>query len=294
MKRLLHIVILALILGSCHEGPKRIPEKEMRSIIREALISEAIVQEAKTIDGRTPDSLDLHTRILARYGYTMEDFRFTIREMSMRKSNPLPNILTGVALDIKASRVGAEDRYKQQLGIDSVALARTADTVFRSDTILRGALDGYRIVYTGHRPADSTVQAGTYKPRFAYSTGKHARSFTKSIRLSQTATSGKSNENTLWLPVAKDTTDYEGDILVRPNTKMLEIKFAEISRPGQSPDTCYLSGIELVYHLPIDKARALYMQQLTGLPTDLFDHYEKQYLDSLQKSGGPLPPLTGR
>lgn len=294
MKRLLHIVILALILGSCHEGPKRIPEKEMRSIIREALISEAIVQEAKKIDGKTPDSLDLHTRILARYGYTMEDFRFTVREMSMRKSNPLPNILTGVALDIKESRAGVEERYKQQLRIDSVALAYTADTVFRSDTILHGTLDSYRIVYTGQRPADSIVRAGTYKLRFAYSTGSHARSYTKSIRLSQTANDGKINENTLWLPVAKDTTSYEGDIFVRPNTKMLEIKFSEIQRLGQSPDTCYLSGIELVYHLPAREARTIYMQHITGLPTDLFDHYEKQYLDSLQKLGGPLPPLTGR
>lgn len=284
-----------MVLASCHRGPKAIPEGDMRSIMREALVSQAILQVDKSASGGIQlDSLDLQTDILGKYGYTMEDFRFTIREMSMRKSNPLANILSGVASDIKLSRISAEGSYKEQLRSDSIAQARTADTVFRSDTVLRGKLDGYKFAYAGQTPGDSAVAPGTYKIEFDYSTGSHARSYTKSVRARRVTGAGKATETTLWLPTAKDTAAYSGEISVGTDVKLLEIALSETVRTDLPKDTSYLTGIRLVHILPVRQARALFLERLTGLPNRLYPYYEKRYLDSLAKRGGPLPPRAGR
>lgn len=292
MKRFIYIALVSLALAACHRGPKAIPEKEMRSIIREALISQAILQvDHDDARLRPIDSLDLHTDILKKYGYTLEDFRFTVREMSMRKSNPLANILSDVATDIKASSLVAEARYKEQLKIDSTAQARTADTVFRSDTVLRGKFDGYKIVYTGSAAEDSTVAPGTYRLSFDYSTGGHARSYTKSVRTRRTSQSGSLSESTLWIPVAKDTTHYEGEIKVGNGVRQLDITLAETFRPDSPKDTCYLTAVRLVYFLPVQQARDLFLNRLTGFPSEKLEiYYEKRYLDSLAQRGGPVPP----
>lgn len=298
MTRYRHIfwaALSALVLASCHRGPKAIPEGEMRSIMREALVSQAILQVDQSVsDGQPLDSLDVHTGILRKYGYTMEDFRFTIREMSMRKSNPLANILGGVAGDIKLSRIDAEGNYRELLRSDSIARARTADTVFRSDTVLRGKLDGYKFAYAGRVPGDSSVAPGTYKIEFDYSTGGHARSYTKSVRARRAMREGKAMETTLWLPTAKDTAAYSGEISVGPDVKLLEIALSETVRTDLPRDTCYLTGIRLVHILPVRQARALFLEQITGFPAQLYPYYEKRYLDSLAKRGGPVPPRAGR
>lgn len=295
MRKYRYIALAALVLSACHRGPQAIPEGTMRAIMREALVSQAILQVDKSAsDGQPRDSLDLQTRILEKHGYTMEDFRFTIREMSMRKSNPLANILSGVATDIKQSRIVAEARYKEQLRIDSVAQARTSDTVFRSDTVLRGKLDGYKIAYTGAVPGDSAVAPGSYRIEFDYSTGGHARSYTKSVRARRINKTGKLAESTLWLPPAKDTVAYEGEIKVDADVKSLEITLSETLRPDIPKDTCYLAGIRLVHVLPVRQARALHLRQITGFPEQLDSYYEKRYLDSLAQRGGPLPPFAGR
>lgn len=297
MRKFIYIVLASLVLAACHRGPKAIPEKDMRSIMREALISQAILQVDNSGDTRLKpiDSLDLHTDILKKYGYTLEDFRFTVREMSMRKSNPLANILSGVATDIKAFSSVAEARYKEQLKIDSTAQARTADTVFLSDTVLRGRFDGYKIVYTGPAAKDSAVAPGTYRLSFDYSTGSHARSYTKSVRTRRTGPSGSLSESTLWIPVAKDTTRYEGEIKVGNSVRQLDITLSETLRPDIPKDTCYLTAIRLVRILPVRQARDLFLSQLTGFPSDnLETYYEKSYLDSHAQRGGPVPPRSGR
>lgn len=268
----------------------------MRAVMRDVFISEAVLQTDNSDAGLKPmDSVDLHTRTLGRYGYTLEDMRFTVREMSKRKSNPLPNLLEQVAADIKRSSEVAQARYRQLQRFDSVAQVRTADTVFSSDTVLRGKLDGYRFVYTGPVPKDSAVAAGTYRLVFDYSTGKHAGSYTKSVRSRMTNSAGRVSESTLWLPVAVDTTRYGGEITVRPDTRQLEVSLSETPKAkGATPDTCYLADVRLVYVLDVRQARAAYLRQLTEFPSLLKAYYEKRYFDILEERGGPVPPRAGR
>lgn len=304
MKRILYYIVCAAFLTqtvSCHRGPQTIPEKTLRPMMRELLVSQAILQVDRS--GRSDllptDSTDIHTPILKRYGYTLDDLRHTIRELSMRKSNPLANILTDVAEEIKVSRIDAERRYREMLRIDSIAQARTADTVFRSDTVLSGRLDGLRIAYTGPVASDSAVPAGTYRIGFDYSTGPRARSYTKSVRTKRTKRNGQTSESTLWLPPATDTTDYQGEVTVGNEVKSMEITISETLRKDMPQDTCYLTNLRVVYIHPVSRARTLLQRQLTGFPENLEEYYEKRYYDSLlrrfgEEAGGPVPPRAGR
>lgn len=287
------IAWVALVTVAC-DRPQRIPDQTLGVIMREALISQAVVQNSGGNPKLQPlDSLDLQSRVLDRHGYDMEDLRFTVREMAMRKSNPLGNILTQVAADIKIASRRAEVRYKIQLQVDSVAQARTADTVFRSDTVLRGRMDGYKFTYSGQNPRDSMVLPGTYRIEFDYSTGAHAGSYTKSVRTKRVADGGIITDATLWIPVAKDTTLYRGDIVVRGRVKEVSVSFNEVKRPDARPDTCYVAGVRLVHILPVEEAREQYYIRLTGLKPIEELSYER-YFDSLQKRGGSLPPRLER
>ena len=303
MKRILSIVRLLLAVATaCHRGPQAIPEQTLRKIMRDALVSQAILQvsrSANRTDQLPIDSLDIHTAVLARYGYTLADFRYTIRELAMRKSNPLPNILGQVAEDIKVSRIEAERRYRIVLRIDSIAQARTADTVWRSDTVVRGRLAGYRFAYAETTPdGDSTVRAGSYRLVFDYSTGSHARPYTKSVRTKRIGRSGLTTETTLWLPPATDTTGYDSEIAVAQDVKRLEVNFGESPRRDLPPDTCYLTRLRLVYIRPVSEARSLLQEQLTGFPNNLNDYYDTIYDDTLRRrreaAGGALPARAGR
>lgn len=307
MKQIQHIILsgLLLVLASCRSGPQIIPEKTLRSVMRDLLVSEAVLQtdRAGRSDRLPIDSVDIHTVVLDRYGYTLADLRHTVREYSLRKSNPLANILSEVAEEIKVSRIAVERRYREVLRIDSIARARTADTVFRSDTVLRGKLDGLRFVYTEVVEGDSVVPAGTYRIGFDYSTGSHARSYTKSVRAKRIRQNGLTNESTLWLPTARDTTAYEGEIVVAGDVKAIEIFLAETLRKDLVPDTCYLTGLRLVHVLPASRARALLQQQITGFPEDLESYYNDKRLPTdttLRHRTGwaddsrPVPPFAGR
>ncbi|WP_294592589.1 hypothetical protein [uncultured Rikenella sp.] len=292
MKKYILIAVALWAAAACHRGPRAIPEQEMRAIIRETLIGQSIIQQDRDERRFRPlDSLDMYSEVLGQYGYTLEDFRFTVREMAMRKSNPLTNILGEVAADIKAISVVAEARYKHQLHLDSIAQQMTSDTVFRSDTVLRGKLDGYRFVYAQRsEKGDSVVPRGLYRLSFRYSTGSHARSYTKSVRARRVSRDGDAAENTFWLPVAKDTVPYEGEIRVATGVERLTVSISETLRKDQRPDTCYLTGVRLTYVLPVVQARAAWLERLTGFPSDLEEYYEKQYLDSLAKRSGSVPP----
>lgn len=284
------LLAVATVLVSCGNKPKAIPDHTMRAIMRELLVSQAILREEKSLTANTPfDSLDVHTAVFQKYGYTLEDFRYTIREMSMRKSNPLANILEGVAADIKQSSLAAEGRYRQMLRIDSMAQARTCDTVFCSDTVLVGTLDGYRIVYTGLKPSDSLVPVGTYKIMFDYSTGSHARAYTKSLRSKKTPREGKAIENTIWLQTARDTTRYESEIDITSDIKQLDIWLQEIRRRDIPTDTCYLTGVRLIHYRPARQARAILMRRFTGFPDQLEKYYEQRYTDTTSLPRGTIP-----
>lgn len=288
---LLLLAALLLVTG-CHRR-RNIPESTLREILREAFISEAIARHTKDPDLQPSDSLDIHGPILEKYGYSLDDFRYTIDQMASRKSNPMGRILASVATDIEASSKQAEQRYKIVQRIDSAAFAVATDTVLRIDTVLRGKLDGYEFLYSRVFKGDSTVSPGTYKLQFLYSTGSHARSYTKSVRYRRVRDEPE-NENTLWIPIAKDTTVYNGEFVVGGDVRRIDFRLRETYRAGQSNDTSYLRNIRLIYVPPVDSARRRLYQHLTGFYPTIDELYEQREIDSLKNAGLPLLPGAGR
>lgn len=296
---LLVLLGMVLLLAACgSKKEKMIPDQDMRVIMREALISQAVAQYNNDPSLRPVDSLDMHTTILEKYGYTLQDFQYTVREMSMRKSNPLGAILQQVTDDMRVESELAKTRFRTKQRIDSIAVARTADTVYRNDTVFRGKLDGARFVYSASDVFhDSIVQAGTYWIRFDYSTGTHAQSYSKSLRyrripLAEGGSQG--SEVTLWLQPATDTTLFKGELLVRDGIKRIDFAFREsMPRTGSLPDTSYVTNIRLIRVLPAAQAREVYYWQETGLKP-LEELYYERYLESLQESGGTVSPYLGR
>lgn len=288
-----------LLLAACgKKKAKMIPDQDMRVIMREAMISQAVAQYNNDPSLRPVDSLDLHTSILQKYGYTLDDFQYTVREMSMRKSNPMGSILQQVTDDMRVESEGAKTRFRTKQQIDSIVVARTADTVYRNDTVISGKLDGARFVYSGSDVfRDSIVQPGTYWIRFDYSTGPRAQSYSKSLRYRRiplTEGAAQGSEVTLWLQPAADTTLFKGELLVRDGIKRLDFAFRESTpRTGTLPDTSYVTNIRLIRVLPAAQAREVYFQQQTGLKP-LEELYYERYLESLQESGSPVSPDLGR
>ena len=86
MKRLTNISLKAIALVgiiatalSC-DGPKAIPDKDLVNIFHDAFLANAYISESKI----TEDSLLLYEPILERYGYNVEDMRFTVHTIASR------------------------------------------------------------------------------------------------------------------------------------------------------------------------------------------------------------------
>ncbi len=90
MKHTLTILLIAAaaLLTACNR-PKVIPDKELGSIFRDAMLVNAYL----TINNGTDlDSLRVYEPIFEKYGYTAEDVQYTIHNFSRRKSANLSDV----------------------------------------------------------------------------------------------------------------------------------------------------------------------------------------------------------
>ena len=138
MKRLTNISLKAIALVgiiatalSC-DGPKAIPDKDLVNIFHDAFLANAYISESKI----TEDSLLLYEPILERYGYNVEDMRFTVHTIASRKSTRLSDLVS------QASSILEEESklYNYQLmvldTIDNVA-ERRYTRIVAQDTLIR-------------------------------------------------------------------------------------------------------------------------------------------------------------
>ena len=88
MKRLLICALVALSIFGCSRR-KEIDDKTLALIFRDAYITNAYLG----INYINIDSILIYEPILDRYGYTAEDFRYTIGNFSRRKSAQLGRVL---------------------------------------------------------------------------------------------------------------------------------------------------------------------------------------------------------
>lgn len=77
MKKLLLLIVPFVLAVSCHRGPERIPRGEMEEIMRDILLQDQYLKMQIT-PKRTKDTTLIYEGIFEQYGYTTDDFLYSL------------------------------------------------------------------------------------------------------------------------------------------------------------------------------------------------------------------------
>ena len=159
VKRLTAVALLLLTAVACQK-PKIIPDKTLANIFYDAFLTNAYTTAYVPVT----DSVAVYEPVFARYGYTVEDMKYTIGNFSKRKSARL-----GDVVELAISRLEEEGlRLNREVAIlDTVnARARRAFTrTVHEDTLVRvfSLRDTARL-----RFEIDPLQRGDYEVSFGY------------------------------------------------------------------------------------------------------------------------------
>lgn len=134
MKRLICLFCLAvyaLIAGSCSKE-KVIPDSVLAEILRDAYLTNAYIDERQI----RFDSLEIYEPIFERYGYTAENFRYTIGSFSRRKSANLSDVVERAIAMLESERGYYQREVAVLDTIDNVARRRYTRP-FYADSLIR-------------------------------------------------------------------------------------------------------------------------------------------------------------
>ncbi len=135
MRRFLQIAVAAGVLlaglAAC-DRPKDIPGSKLVNIFHDAFVANAYMREMNI----SADSLEVYEPIFRRYGYTVEDVRYTLSRIAGRKSSRLSDLMTSVG-DWLGEEAEAE-AYRVMIldTIDNVAQRAFTRTIY-ADTLIR-------------------------------------------------------------------------------------------------------------------------------------------------------------
>lgn len=134
MKHAIRYILLLLVgtlsLSSCSKETV-IPDDELKVIIREMFLSNAYMN----VNKMKADSLDIYTPILSRYGYTQDDFFFTLANFQKRKSARLGDVVNEAIIDLENLSDGYQTKVRNMQYIDSLAKAACRKRVFYCEDI---------------------------------------------------------------------------------------------------------------------------------------------------------------
>lgn len=273
--KILYSIIITISFIAC-SGYKQIPEEKMQAIISETLISEAVINRITPnmdIEERTKyDSMDIYAPILAKHGYNIGDFKYTITKLAMRKSNPLDNIFQNVALEIERYNAQANDKYRRVLYYDSIATLYYVDTIYRKDTTITGKLAKFKILL-------KQVPAGKYVVEFDYKTVKDDRIQLKSMSYNAARKTGVKSQSTYWLNRNEEVKPFKAEFELGLKYDTLRISFNDFVPPKDITviDSSFISNIIIKQFPPLSKARSDYFYEKTGFVPSIKKEYEKRY-----------------
>lgn len=159
MKRLLICALVALSIFGCSRR-KEIDDKTLALIFRDAYITNAYLG----INYINIDSILIYEPILDRYGYTAEDFRYTIGNFSRRKSAQLGRVLKEAENQIADV---ASIYEKKVVVLDTVrnVAVRTFKRTIRRDSLIeyKSKADSNKL-----QLIVEPLQPGSYSIRYKY------------------------------------------------------------------------------------------------------------------------------
>ena len=155
----LAVVMLAAAAVACSRH-KIIPDKTLALIFRDAFLTNAYI-ENENID---TDTLNFYEPIFEKYGYSIEDVRFTIGNFSKRKSARLGDVVE-VAIDMLEAQGKLYEKDVAVLDtIDNTAQRLFTRTVYADSLIrIKNLKDSTKRVITLNN-----IRPGEYKVQFSY------------------------------------------------------------------------------------------------------------------------------
>lgn len=126
------LLIATLLVASCSNHAKVIPDKDLVNIFHDAFVANAYMKEADI----TQDSIYIYEPIFKKYGYSMADLQHTLTTINERKSSRISDIMYEVN-----SRLESESKAEQRKivvldTIDNYAKRAYTRTMY-SDTLIR-------------------------------------------------------------------------------------------------------------------------------------------------------------
>lgn len=117
LKRLSIALVMCSIVVGCKED-KEIPEEDLINIFHDAFIANAYLAQQGAIPN---DSTIIYEPILKKYGYTVEEFRTALQELSARKSARVSDLLTKASERLEAEAAIEKKRIVVMDTIDHIA-----------------------------------------------------------------------------------------------------------------------------------------------------------------------------
>lgn len=153
--RTLTAVIGAIAAISCSR-PEIIPDNELADIFHDAFITNAYVEHKHL----NIDSLDIYEPIFAKYGYTVEDVRYTIGNFSKRKNARLGDVVERAIKRLEEEGLQYEREVAVLDTIDNIARRTFRRTIY-ADTLIRASrlkdTDLLKIVIGDLHPGDYKI-----------------------------------------------------------------------------------------------------------------------------------------
>lgn len=142
MKQLLYSLVVALglsLMWACNSH-KLIPDKELAMIFHDAMLVNAFI----TSDSRShnTDSVNIYEPIFAKYGYTVDDFHYTMDNFSRRKSARLSDVAEVMLLLLDREAQELNTQVTKLDTIENVARRRFTRTLLEKENIeIKGDAD---------------------------------------------------------------------------------------------------------------------------------------------------------
>lgn len=155
------LVVVAVMMMGCVAGPKNIPSRDLVSLFKEFLLVNAYATDVLFLTAN--DSVDIYTPVLDKYGYSIDDFEYTISNLTKRKSAQISDIME---VAIEELRVEAESRrvlWNNWEAMVERGRQMKVDTIF-TDTLLNSKTVGEE----GMRWNFTDLQPGSYRVEYEY------------------------------------------------------------------------------------------------------------------------------
>lgn len=262
MKKILIIIALSLLaLAGCGDR-REIPAEALQAIISDAYLTDSYLREFGSRYDR--DTLTFFAPILERYGYTMEDMRYTLSRMANRKTNVLEPIINAASDDYSRRLARYRRGYDISLRWDTMAARRATLEVMLDSLEARKISDLKKARF--ELPLYNT---GVYKITMSYSIDSTDRNKSYLIRYVLSDTLGRSvqNSGSIWLGRVGRKAVSSTDVTInadRYNHMSIDFLSVGSGRSVREPNV-RIDTMMVTYRPPLEVARKMNYDRYFGI-----------------------------